>query len=57
METNHLDDLNIDQLARKCAFAQGTLVYENRYEPTNPKNPKAKPKYLSCLTMPDVLPI
>ena len=57
MESNNLENVNIDQLARKCAFAEGKLIYENMYAPTDPKHPKAKPKYLSCLTMPDVLPI
>lgn len=57
MESSKLHNLNVDLLVRKCAFVQGTLVYENRFEPTDPKHPKAKPKFLSCATMPDVLPI
>lgn len=45
METVSLLDVNFAQLARKCAFAKGVLVYENMYEPVDPKRPTAKPKY------------
>ena len=50
-----LSSVNFDVLKRMCAFQSGVLEYQNEYEPQ--KGGQKKAKFLSCATMPDVLPI